>query len=144
MRSLKISHEAISFIDASRPDVTAEMLQMFWLPDPSGRITKGRFHQVERAERHLAVGVHPEAHILQALVLDHGVPRAFRGHVQGATPSCLRNVARSVAFFRPRRARVSAASKRTAFSAERRSCAVSRRLDSSSAGMSAMSSWPRR
>src|SRR5690606_26971457 len=91
-----------------------------------------------------AVGVYPVAEVLQALILEHGPSGGPGARAQGVTPSSRRSAARSIGLVRPRRARVRAASRRAALAGDRSRYAVSRRLASSSAGMSAMSSWPRR
>ena len=72
------------------------------------------------------------------------LPRRFAAGVGISSPSSDRNSSRSVAFVLPFRARSRAASSRAALAGDRRRYAVSRKLDSSSAGMSAISSCPRR
>lgn len=136
--------QAIRFIDPARPHITAKVFQRFRLPDAFRRFAQHGFHQIQHAQCRLAIRVHPIPQIFQAFILDDRVPSAFGARAQGVRSSVLRSAVKSVAFFLPRRARVSAASKRTAFSGDRSRYAVSRRLDNSSAGINAMSSWPRR
>lgn len=62
-------HQAIDRGDASRPDVGAEVLEVFRFPDPARGVAERRFHEGEDAERRLAVGLDPVAQVVQALVL---------------------------------------------------------------------------
>ena len=112
--------QAIGLVDAPRPEVAAEILEVVGLPNAARGIPERRLHQVQHAQRGLPVGIHPEAQVGETLLLEYRVPRALGRHAQGDTPSSRRSVAKSVAFFRPRLAPVSAASKRTAFSGDRR------------------------
>ena len=113
--------EAVSLIDPARPDVAAEMLERFRLAESAEGVPQDGFHQIEHPKRGFSVGLDPMAEILQALVLDY---RVAPGPWPGAQPSfsslsSRRRVARSVAFVRARRARVRAASSRTAFWGDR-------------------------
>ena len=114
-----VVHQTIRFIDAARPDIAAEVFQRFRFPNALRRIPQYRFHQIQHAQRCLAIGVHPIAQIAQAFILDDRVTRTFGPRAQSARSKVLRSAAKSVGFFLPRRARVRAASKRTAFSGER-------------------------
>jgi len=114
-----VIHEAIRFIDPSGPDAATEVLQRFWFADAVERISETRFHQVEHSERGLAVGVDPMAEILQAPVLDDGPSCPLRSRTQDFASSVRRSAVKSIGLVRPCRARVSAASNRTAFSGER-------------------------
>ena len=112
-------HQTIRFIDPTRPHIAADVFQRFRLANPFDGIPQHRLHQIEHTQRGFPIRIHPIPQIVQAFVLNDGVPRAFCPRAQGARSRTLRNAANSVGFFLPRRARVSAASKRTAFSGER-------------------------
>lgn len=113
-------YQPVGLIDSSGPDIAAEMLQVLRLADASCWISKGCLHQVKDAECGLPVGIHPVAEVLQALILDDRAARTLGTRAQGRTPRSRRSMAKSAGLVRPRRARVRAASRRTAFSGERK------------------------
>ena len=137
-------HEAISFVDSTRPDVCTEILERFRFPDSTCRFAQNGVHQIEHSQCSLSIGVNPVAQIVEAFALNHSDAPLLDARSQGASPNSRRRVTKAIESLFPRRARVIAANRRAAFSGERSRYAVSRRLESSSAGMSAMSSWPRR
>jgi len=64
--------EAIGFVDAPRPHISPKVLQGLGFSDSSERFPEDSLHQVQHAQCGLAAGVHPEAKILQAFVLEDG------------------------------------------------------------------------
>ncbi len=64
-------HEPIGLIDAARPDIATEMLEMLRLTDAAVRVPDRRLHQVEDAERRLPVGIYPIPKIFEALPLQN-------------------------------------------------------------------------
>lgn len=68
--------ESIGVTDPPRPHITTEVLQVFWLANPHVRIPENGVHQVQDPECDLPVGVYPVPQILQAFILEDGLPSA--------------------------------------------------------------------
>src|SRR5688572_1380270 len=113
--------DSVGLIDPARPYVATKMLEWLGFADANEGITQYRVHQVEHPKGGLPFDFHPVAQILQALVLERCLaPRPRLGAQRSSSrPSSRRRAARSVVLVRPRRARVSAASSRTAFCGDR-------------------------
>ncbi len=71
-------NQSIGIVDAAGPNIPTEMLEVLWFAEPPVRIPEDGVHQVHNPERHLPVGIHPIAEILQAFFLDNGLSSA--GH----------------------------------------------------------------
>lgn len=69
-------HQAVGFVDTSRPHIAAKMREGLRFPDPREWFPEHRFHEGNAPHRHLAVGVHPGPEILQTLILEDCHPWA--------------------------------------------------------------------
>jgi len=82
-------NESIDLRDPARPDVTAQLLQVFWFANTLIRISHNSIYEIESSKRSLAICVHPITQIFATLVLKHSYTLPTHGRVR-VTPVAAR------------------------------------------------------
>ena len=65
-------NESIDFVYAAGPDISAELLQVFRLPDSTERLAHHSVHQVGNAKNSFPVGADPVLEIVTAFTREYG------------------------------------------------------------------------